>query len=113
MLDKLFPELCGLDGVSHVRLVDQFGTVVQSTKKWPETVEEQRTEWADCCLLAEQLNLGSLFEVWIEGRRLSLIDQFDSDLFVYLSGRDGKKGVWRYELERLRQEWNFNRTQVI
>ena len=113
MLDKLFPQLCELEGVSHVRLFDQFGETVQTTKKWPEAAEEQRTEWAECCSLAEQLNLGTLFEVWTEGRRLGLIDHFDNDLFIHLSGKDGKKGVWRYELERLRREWNSKQTKVI
>ena len=113
MLDKLFSQLCELDGVSHVRLMDQFSSAVKSTKKWPESAEEQRREWGECCSIAEQLELGSLFEVWSEGRRLTLYDHFDNNLFVHLSGKDGKKGVWRYELERLRQEWNSKQTEVI
>ena len=72
MLNTLFPQLCELDGVRHVRLMDQFGSTLQTTKKWPESVEEQRSEWATCCSIAEQLDLGPLFEVWMEGRRLTL-----------------------------------------
>ena len=113
MLNTLFPQLCELNGVSHVRLLDQFGSIVQTTKRWPESVEEQRSEWAICCSLAEQLDLGPLFEVWMEGRRLTLVDHFDSDLYVQLSGKDGKKGVWKYELERLRREWNAQQAKVI
>ena len=113
MLNTLFPQLCELDDVRHVRLMDQFGNTLQTTKKWPESVEEQPSEWATCCSIAEQLNLGPLFEVWMEGRRLTVFDHFDSDLFVYLSGKDGKKGVWKYELERLRREWNAQQAKVI
>ena len=113
MLNTLFPQLCELNGASHVRLLNQFGSILQSTKKWPESVEDQRSEWATCCSIAEQLDLGQLFEVWMEGRRLTLVDHFDSDLFVYLSGKNGKKGVWKYELERLRREWNAQQTKVI
>ena len=113
MLNQLFSHLCELDGVSHVRLVDQFGSVQIDTKKWPETSDEQRVEWGICTSIADSLNLGQLFEVWGEGRRLTLYDRFDNDFFVHISGKDGKKGVWRYELERLRREWNTQQRKVI
>tara|TARA_B100001079_G_scaffold39399_1_gene30772 strand:+ start:227 stop:601 length:375 start_codon:yes stop_codon:yes gene_type:complete len=113
MLDRLFSQLCELKGATHVRLMDQFGSVVQSTSKWPESATEQRHTWADCCSIAEELELGPLFEVWAEGRRLTLFDHFENNLFVHISGKDGKKGVWRYELERLRQEWNSKQLKVI
>ena len=113
MLDKLFSQLCELGGVNHVRLMDQFGSVVKTTKKWPESAEEQRREWAEYCSIAERLELGPLFEVWSEGRRLTLYDHFDNNLFVHLSGKDGEKGVWRYELERLRQKWNSKQPEMI
>ena len=113
MLETLFSQLCELNGVNHVRLMDQFGGVVQTTKKWPETAEEQRREWAECCAVAEELKLGTLFEVWIEGRRLTLFDRFDYDVYVHLSGKDGKMGTWRYELERLRNDWNSKQNEEI
>ena len=113
MLNRLFSQLCELDGVNHVRLSDQFGNVIQATSKWPDTMGEQQQEWATCSSIATNLGLGQLFEAWAEGRRLTLHDRFSNDLFVHLSGKDGKKGVWRYELERLRKEWNAQQTQVI
>jgi len=113
MLDRLFSQLCELDGVRHVRLIDQFGKEILSTKKWPESVEEQRREWAHYCSLSEHLGIQPLFETWSEGRRLTLFDHFDNDLFVHLSGKDGEKGVWRYALERLRQEWNAKQPEVL
>ena len=102
MLERLFSQLCGLEGAKHVRLMNQFGSVVKTTNKWPE-----------CCALAEQFALGTLFEVWGEGRRLTLYDHFEDNLFVHLSGKDGKKGVWRYELERSRQQWNSKQPEAI
>ena len=113
MLDRLFSQLCELEGVRHVRLTDQFGKEILSTKKWPESVEEQRQEWANYCSLGEQLGIHPLFETWSEGRRLTLSDHFDNNLFIHLSGKDGKKGAWRYGLERLRQEWNAKQPEVI
>ena len=113
MLNRLFSQLCELDGANHVRLSDQFGSVVQTTTKWPDSSEDQQREWAVCSSIADNLDIGQLFEVWAEGRRLTLCDRFSNDLFVYLSGKDGKKGVWRYELERLRKEWNVQQPQVI
>lgn len=113
MLERLFSQLCGLEGAKHVRLMNQFGSVVKTTNKWPESAEEQRREWAECCALAEQFALGTLFEVWGEGRRLTLYDHFENNLFVHLSGKDGKKGVWRYELERSRQQWNSKQPEAI
>ena len=113
MLNKLFSQLCDLDGVSHVCLMDQFGTVLQTTTKWPDSAAEQRTEWSEYCSFADQLELGPLYEAWSEGRRLTLYDHCDNKLFVHISGRDGRKGVWRYELERLRQEWNSKQPEVL
>ncbi|MBP66167.1 MAG: hypothetical protein CMA67_02805 [Euryarchaeota archaeon] len=113
MSERLFSQLCGLNGANHVRLIDQFGSVLKTTKKWPETAEEQRQQWAYCCSISEKLGLGTLFEAWIEGRRLTLYDRFENDLYVHLSGKDGKKGVWRYELERLRREWNSKQLEAI
>ena len=113
MSERLFSQLCGLNGANHVRLIDQFGSVLNSTKKWPETAEEQRQQWAYYCSISEKLGLGTLFEAWIEGRRLTLYDRFENDLYVHLSGKDGKKGVWRYELERLRREWNSKQLEAI
>ncbi|MEC7253469.1 MAG: hypothetical protein VXV89_00700 [Candidatus Thermoplasmatota archaeon] len=113
MLKTLFSQLCELEGVNHVRLMDQFGSVLQSTTKWPETSEEQRFEWAEYCRIAEELSLGTLFEVWTEGRRLTLFDRFDNDVYVHISGKGGKKGTWRYELERLRKNWNSKQPEAI
>ena len=113
MLNTLFPQLCELDGVRHVRMMDQFGSMLQTTKKWPESVEEQRQEWANYSSLCEQLGIHPLFETWSEGRRLTLFDHFDTNIFIHLSGKDGKKGAWRYGLERLRQEWNAKQPEVI
>ena len=113
MLNRLFSQLCELNGANHVRLSDQFGSVVQTTTKWPDSSEDQQREWAVCSSIADNLGLGQLFEVWAEGRRLTLSDRFSNGLFVHLSGKDGKKGVWRYELERLRKEWNAQQPLVI
>ena len=60
MLGQVVSQLCELNGANHVRLIDQFGSVLNSTKKWPESAEEQRIEWAYYCSLSEQLGLGTI-----------------------------------------------------
>lgn len=113
MLDNVFSGLCDIEDARHVRIFDQFGNVHASTKRWPESLQEQRAEWAQCASLASSLGLGELHEVWIESARLTVIDQIDTGLFAAISGKNGMKGMWRYQLTRQRQRINATKTQVI
>ena len=79
----------------------------------PESLQEQRAEWARCAAVATSLGLEELHEVWIESRRLTVIDQIDTGVFAAISGKNGKKGIWRYQLTRQRQRINATKTQVI
>ena len=74
MLDSVFSGLCEIKDAQHVRLFDQFGNEYGATKRWPESLEEQRAEWVQCSSVASSLGLGELHEVWIESRRLTVID---------------------------------------
>jgi hypothetical protein len=113
MLDSVFSDLCEIKEARHVRLFDQFGNEYATTKRWPESLQEQRAEWAKCASVATSLGLEELHEVWIESRRLTVIDQIDAGVFAAISGKNGKKGIWRYQLSRQRQRINATKTQVI
>ena len=113
MLDSVFSDLCEIKEARHVRLFDQFGNEYATTKRWPESLQEQRAEWARCAAVATSLGLEELHEVWIESRRLTVIDQIDAGVFAAISGKNGKKGIWRYQLSRQRQRINATKTQVI
>ena len=113
MLDSVFSGLCEIKDARHVRLFDQFGNELATTKRWPESLQEQRDELAQCASVATSLGLGELHEVWIESRRLTVIDQIDTGVFAALSGKNGTKVIWRYQLARQRQRINATKTQVI
>ena len=113
MLDSVFSGLCEIKDARHVRLLDQFGNELATTKRWPESLQEQRAELAQCASVATSLGLGELHEVWIESRRLTVIDQIDTGVFAALSGKNGTKGIWRYQLARQLQRINATKTQVI
>ncbi|MDB2334145.1 hypothetical protein N9V76_00505 [Candidatus Poseidoniales archaeon] len=113
MLDSVFSGLCKIKDARHVRLFDQFGNELATTKRWPESLQEQRAELAQCTSAATSLGLGELHEVWIESRRLTVIDQIDTGVFAAVSGKNGTKGIWRYQLARQRQRINAIKTQVI
>ena len=113
MLDSVFSGLCEIKDARHVRLFDQFGNELATTKRWPESLQEQRAELAQCASVATSLGLGELHEVWIESRRLTVIDQIDTGVFAALSGKNGTKGIWRCQLARQRQRINATKTQVI
>jgi hypothetical protein len=113
MLNSVFSDLCDIKDARHVRLFDQFGSEHATTKRWPESLQEQRTEWSKCASVASSLGIGGLHEVWIESRRLTVIDQIDAGVFAAISGKNGSKGMWRYQLTRQRQRINATKTQVI
>lgn len=113
MLDSVFSDLCEIKDARHVRVFDQFGNEYATTKRWPESLQEQRAEWAKCASVATSLGLEELHEVWIESRRLTVIDQIDAGVFAAISGKNGKMGIWRYQLTRQRQRINATKTQVI
>ena len=113
MLDSVFSDLCEIKDARHVRVFDQFGNEYATTKRWPESLQEQRAEWAKCASVATSLGLEELHEVLIESRRLTVIDQIDTGVFAAISGKNGKKGIWRYQLTRQRQRINATKTQVI
>lgn len=113
MLNSVFSDLCEIKDARHVRLFDQFGNEHSTTKRWPESLKEQRIEWSKCASVASSLGIGELHEVWIESRRLTVIDQIDAGVFAAISGKNGKKGIWRYQLSRQRQRINATKTQVI
>ena len=113
MLDSVFSGLCEIKDAQHVRLFDQFGNECGATKRWPESLEEQRAEWVQCSSVASSLGLGELHEVWIESRRLTVIARIDTGVFAALSGKNGTKGMWRYQLARQRQRISATKTQVI
>lgn len=113
MLNSVFSGLCEIKDARHVRLFDQFGNEHSTTKRWPESLKEQRIEWSKCTSVASSLGIGELHEVWIESRRLTVIDQIDAGVFAAISGKNGSKGMWRYQLTRQRQRINATKTQVI
>mgnify|MGYP003688380505 FL=1 len=113
MLNSVFSDLCEIKDARHVRLFDQFGNEHSTTKRWPESLTEQRVEWSKCASVASSLGIGELHEVWIESRRLTVIDQIDAGVFAAISGKNGSKGMWRYQLTRQRQRINATKTQVI
>ena len=113
MLDSVFSGLCEIKDARHVRLFDQFGNELATTKRWPESLQEQRAELAQFASVATSLGLGELHEVYIESRRLTVIDQIDTGVFAALSGKNGTKGIWRYQLARQRQRINATKIQVI
>jgi len=113
MLNSVFSDLCEIKDVRHVRLFDQFGNEHSTTKRWPESLTEQRVEWSKCASVASSLGIGELHEVWIKSRRLTVIDQIDAGVFAAISGKNGSKGMWRYQLTRQRQRINATKTQVI
>ena len=113
MLNSVFSDLCEIKDARHVRLFDQFGNEHSTTKRWPESLKEQRIEWSKCASVASSLGIGELHEVWIESRRLTVIDQIDAGVFAAISGKNGSKGMWRYQLTRQRQRINATKTQVI
>ena len=113
MLNSVFSGLCEIKDARHVRLFDQFGNEHSTTKRWPESLKEQRVEWSKCASVASFLGIGELHEVWIESRRLTVIDQIDAGVFAAISGKNGSKGMWRYQLTRQRQRINATKTQVI
>ena len=113
MLNSVFSDLCDIKDARHVRLFDQFGNEHSTTKRWPESLKEQRVEWSKCASVASSLGIGELHEVWIESRRLTVIDQIDAGVFAAISGKNGSKGMWRYQLTRQRQRINATKTQVI
>ena len=113
MLNSVFSDLCEIKDARHVRLFDQFGNEHSTTKRWPESLKEQRVEWSKCASVASSLGIGELHEVWIESRRLTVIDQIDAGVFAAISGKNGSKGMWRYQLTRQRQRINATKTQVI
>jgi hypothetical protein len=113
MLNSVFSGLCEIKDARHVRLFDQFGNEHSTTKRWPESLKEQRVEWSKCASVASSLEIGELHEVWIESRRLTVIDQIDAGVFAAISGKNGSKGMWRYQLTRQRQRINATKTQVI
>ena len=113
MLNSVFSGLCEIKDARHVRLFDQFGNEHATTKRWPESLEEQRVEWSKCAAVASALKIGELHEIWIESRRLTVIDQVDAGVFAAISGKNGSKGMWRYQLTRQRQRINATKTQVI
>ena len=113
MLNSVFSGLCEIKDARHVRLFDQFGNEHATTKRWPESLEEQRVEWSKCAAVASSLGIGELHEVWIESRRLTVIDQIDAGVFAAVSGKNGSKGMWRYQLTRQRQRIDATKTQVI
>jgi hypothetical protein len=113
MLNSVFSGLCEIKDARHVRLFDQFGNEHSTTKRWPESLKEQRIEWSKGASVASSLGIGELHEVWIESRRLTVIDQIDAGVFAAISGKNGSKGMWRYQLTRQRQRINATKTQVI
>ena len=113
MLNSVFSGLCEIKDARHVRLFDQFGNEHSTTKRWPESLKEHRVEWSKCASVASSLGIGELHEVWIESRRLTVIDQIDAGVFAAISGKNGSKGMWRYQLTRQRQRINATKTQVI
>jgi hypothetical protein len=113
MLNSVFSGLCEIKDARHVRLFDQFGNEHSTTKRWPESLKELRVEWSKCASVASSLGIGELHEVWIESRRLTVIDQIDAGVFAAISGKNGSKGMWRYQLTRQRQRINATKTQVI
>lgn len=113
MLNSVFSGLCEIKDARHVRLFDQFGNEHSTTKRWPESLKEQRVEWSKCASVASSLGIGELHEVWIESRRLTVIDQIDAGVFAAISGKNGSKGMWRYQLTRQRQRINATKTHVI
>ena len=113
MLNSVFSDLCEIKDARHVRLFDQFGNVFATTKRWPESLQEQRAEWAQCASVATSFGLGELHEAWIESKRLTVIDQIDTGIFAAISGKNGTKGIWRYQLTRQRQRINATKPQVI
>ena len=113
MLNSVFSGLCEIKDARHVRLFDQFGNEHSTTKRWPESLKEQRVEWSKCASVASSLGIGELHEVWIESRRLTVIDQIDAGVFAAISGKNCSKGMWRYQLTRQRQRINATKTQVI
>ena len=91
MLNSVFSGLCEIKDARHVRLFDQFGNEHCTTKRWPESLKEQRVEWSKCASVASSLGIGELHEVWIESRRLTVIDQIDAGVFAAISGKTVRK----------------------
>lgn len=104
MLNRLLTVLFEKEGLDEVSMIDDMGRLLSSVTlagRLPDV-----TAHVDLLINAlevqQQMGLGDLHEVWVEGEGRTLIDVVTPHRILIAQGHEGRLGRWRHSVDHLR-----------
>ena len=105
MLQRALAGLYRLDGVQQAMLFDDSGSLLASVcdEGVIPPVDHAVDVLSAALEAADALGLGSIYEVWCEGKERTMIDVASPTRVVALSGSGGRLARWRHAIDRDRR----------